>query len=162
MRFQGQEAAEESSSRVLMCGLDELLQMVECSGSSRKVPSDSGRKNSVAREIAFWATIPIDLVVLNDRVWPSSGSQALTRAVLDWCQGPNEIMDMPCVRFEEADRYRLEAFLALALLSFWDFLLIEGNGRRIWLFSHDEVVFLAKVNGDCLLADDEEIGAFFD
>jgi hypothetical protein len=104
--------------------------------------SDSGTFATIAREISHRTVFPAYIYVYQTGIWPSSENASLVRCVLNSFGQVGGIHEIPLIKVDNGDLDSLEALLGLALISYWDTILVDDSGRRRMLFTHDEDAYL--------------------
>jgi hypothetical protein len=112
---------------------------------SFRIPTDSGRKAALARQISTTVRPGEKNVVVwiaQTGVWPSSENQQLFYALRRSWGEPRSLAEAPYHLFSALDREQLECLLDIVLFFFWDVLVLSPSQAVGLWFSHDEILDL--------------------
>lgn len=103
--------------------------------------TDCGRINFIAKSLASDLELPVAIIVTDRDIFPSSANLPLLNAILDHHVGPADLHEFPAIPVEDdgqdPDRNALTCLISAYLLCFFDFIVVENWGERIWEITHD-------------------------
>lgn len=113
----------------------------------RKIPSDSGRKAALARELSHRLSSPCLIVVNETGIWPSAECKPLFAALRQSLGARGTLQDLPGHLVEELiDIDGLFALLACIFYFCWGALIVESEGLSAWRITHDEFIEFRSVD----------------